>query len=865
MTPATTYYVRAYAVNATGTSYSNQVSFTTNSGLPVVATSTVSNITATSALCGGDVTSDGGFAVTAKGLCWSTIQYPTISDAHTIEGGGTGSFNGSMTNLQVGTTYYVRAYATNSVGTEYGEQVTFSTLSGTVLLTTTSVSDITAVSAKSGGSITEDGGVPVTARGVCWNTMGNPDINGSHTTNGNGSGTFISNISSLTSNTTYYLRAYATNAQGTFYGNEVNFITLTGNVDITLSNPTSITATSASCNANITNDGGAAVTERGICWSTSQYPTTESSHTTAGSGTGTFSASLSGLTPATTYYVRAYAVNATGTSYSNQVSFTTNSGLPVVATGTVSNITATSALCGGDVTSDGGFAVTAKGLCWSTTQYPTISNAHTNEGGGTGSFNGSMTNLQVGTNYYVRAYATNSVGTEYGDQMSFITTSGEATVTTGAITNITALTATSSVTVTDVDGAILQECGICWATTPNPIKENNNSQSASGSQINTTYSCNITGLTPNTNYYVRAYATTDVTTSYGNQITFTTVSGLPVLTTTNTSATSVTITSGGNISSDGGYTVTERGVCYSTTNASPTLADNYVSNGMGQGTYSCTITGVSVSTTYYVRAYATNSIGTAYGDVKTVVTGNGLPTVSTTTPTLNGTTVTTGGNITDNGGYAVTARGICYGSLPYPDLSSTYSHTNNGSGVGYYSSSFSLPHGSGTYYVRAYATNANGTSYGEQVTVIQPYDELPTFTYNGHTYKVAPDPGINVNYYSAESYCNDLTLYGYSDWRLPNESEMLEMCALKASIGGFNIGGNGSTSGTVYLYWTSTNGATSSQGVVSHYYVRMADCALPAYGLGSSVDVNSTSYYSGMFGNHYLYLYWRARPIRIDN
>ena len=110
--------------------------------------------------------------------------------------------------------------------------------------------------------------------------------------------------------------------------------------------------------------------------------------------------------------------------------------------------------------------------------------------------------------------------------------------------------------------------------------------------------------------------------------------------------------------------------------------------------------GLEANTTYYVRAYATNSTGTAYGEQVSFTTGNGLPTVTTITPTISGDNAVTGGNVTSDGGFPITARGVCYGSLPNPDLTSTYSHTSNGTGTGYFTSQFSLPVGSGVYYVR---------------------------------------------------------------------------------------------------------------------------------------------------------------------
>ncbi len=126
--PSTKYYYYCIFDTGYGASESEQRSFTTKSvSATAVTTSSVSNITHTTATCGGNVTSDGSVTVTARGVCWSTSQNPTVSDSHTTDGSGTGSFTSNITGLTANTTYYVRAYATNRAGTSYGEQRTFTT------------------------------------------------------------------------------------------------------------------------------------------------------------------------------------------------------------------------------------------------------------------------------------------------------------------------------------------------------------------------------------------------------------------------------------------------------------------------------------------------------------------------------------------------------------------------------------------------------------------------------------------------------------------------------------------------------------------------------------------------------------------
>ena len=353
---------------------------------PNVTTAAVTNITQTTATSGGNVTSDGGATVTARGVCWSTATSPTTANSHTTDGSGTGTFTSSLTGLTMGTLYYVRAYATNSTGTAYGNQVTFTTLScNAPTVTTAAVTNITQTTATGGGNVTSDGGGAVTTRGVCWSTTANPTTANNKTTDGSGTGTFTSSLTGLTANTLYYVRAYATNSAGTSYGSQVNFTTLPYPLPtVTTANVTNITQTSATSGGNVTSDGGTPVTARGVCWSTSSNPTLANSYTNDGSGTGTFISSLAGLTARMEHYVCVYATNITGTAYGNQVTFTTLPYLlPTVTTATATNITQTTATSGGNVTSDGGATVTVRGVCWSTSSNPTLANSYTTDGSGT--------------------------------------------------------------------------------------------------------------------------------------------------------------------------------------------------------------------------------------------------------------------------------------------------------------------------------------------------------------------------------------------------------------------------------------------------------------------------------------------------
>lgn len=369
----------------------------------------------------GAILSEGRLPVLSKGFVWNTSTNPTVSlSTKTNSGKGKGSISASVSNLKTGTKYYVRLYASNSSATIYSTTEAFTTSIGLPELTTKSISNITSTTASSGGTITHDGGSAVTARGVCWSTSPTPTINDSISRDGTGSGNFNSVLSGLKGGATYYVRAYATNSVGTAYGTSLTFKTLKSAPKLTTSVVGSITATTAICGGNIAHDGGASVTIRGLCWSTSPSPTINNNKTTDGSGIGSFTSSITGLRSATLYYIRSYATNSIGTAYGDELSFTTSIGLPELTTTAISNITFATASSGGIITHNGGAAVTARGVVWSTSQNPTISlSTKTSDETGTGAFTSSITGHTVNTTYYVRAYATNSIGTAYGIEVNF--------------------------------------------------------------------------------------------------------------------------------------------------------------------------------------------------------------------------------------------------------------------------------------------------------------------------------------------------------------------------------------------------------------------------------------------------------------
>ncbi|MBP5497565.1 MAG: fibrobacter succinogenes major paralogous domain-containing protein [Bacteroidales bacterium] len=292
---------------------------------------------------------------------------------------------------------------------------------------TTGVSDVSYHTATLNGSVIYIGGAPVAARGFCYDTVLHPTVESSMVSCGSGGGVFSANLLNLPSSTTYYVRAYATNMWGTNYGEEKTFTTLTEYApSLEISAATDIDFTAFTCSGDVTDSGTYSVTARGFCYATTPDPVMTGEHVHLGNGTGVFSTTLTGLEPETTYYVRAYAVNAVGVSYSSNMTATTlTPTVPTVTTDSVSSYNE----CFATVTSDGGAPVTQRGFCYDTLPNPTTESNVVFVGDGVGEFEATLSGLPIGKLYFVKAFATNAKGTTYGNQFDFYAGCDSKTVT----------------------------------------------------------------------------------------------------------------------------------------------------------------------------------------------------------------------------------------------------------------------------------------------------------------------------------------------------------------------------------------------------------------------------------------------------
>ena len=236
---------------------------------PTVTTLAASSVTSVSATLNGSV-NPSGLATTYYFQYGLTTSYGSTTTSTSAGSGTTAvSVNAAISGLTGGQTYHFRVVAVNSDGTSNGNDLTF--IPGGAGVTTTTPSAITMTTATGGGNVTYDGGATVSAKGVCWATTANPVVTGNHTTDGSGLGTFTSSITGLTANTTYHVRAYATNANGTFYGEDITFSTLCGIYSLPFTESFTNT-TLPSCWTQVDNQGSGQIWQFGTITGQSPNP-----------------------------------------------------------------------------------------------------------------------------------------------------------------------------------------------------------------------------------------------------------------------------------------------------------------------------------------------------------------------------------------------------------------------------------------------------------------------------------------------------------------------------------------------------------------------------------------------------------------
>lgn len=496
--------------------------------LPVIQA--VFEVRQDAAKCKYEIVPKGGTEITARGVCWSTSPGPTIAGQHTSDDPVTGISVSSISGLQAGQTYYIRAYATNTAGTAYSDERFFSNAGfgvpcpgedtvhyfgksyptvkiGTQCWLKENLNVGTMINGQqqqTDNSVLEKfcyddlelnceiyGGLyqwnevmqyqsNQDVQGICpagWHVPsqfefialieylgGDTVAGGKMKESGTGNwmppnvgATNESGFSGLpggnwsTSNGWWYETPFGMNPYEANFWSREKLIRLYFNSDdvydglslsdpalsvrcmkddsldlayVTTSQVTDLGMTTVIAGGNVDFSGGSAVTQRGVCYDTISNPEISRPHTLDGSGTGAFTSIMTDLIPGTFYYYRAYAINSGGVSYGQSLGFATCESmlLPLIENSSLSNVTYTSAIVSATVNGNSCTPeVIARGVCWSVNPDPEIADSVSYSGFGTGVFTAYITGLPPGHTYYARAFASNSSGVAYGEQMSFTT------------------------------------------------------------------------------------------------------------------------------------------------------------------------------------------------------------------------------------------------------------------------------------------------------------------------------------------------------------------------------------------------------------------------------------------------------------
>lgn len=488
-----------------------------------------------------------------------------------------------------------------------------------------------------------------------------------------------------------------------------------------------IQRTEAILGGKILRDRNSHIDECGIMYSEQENFAISKTSTVDVSTEGDFSVTLTGLVPGTNYYYCTYAKSGHSMVKGAVESFMTlQASVPVFGELRVANITQTSFDIVANIEDARGATINEGGFLYMATdedvdlsalmksKYPVTADAN-------GEYHLSVGGLTPDTRYAVCAYAMTAEGNNGYSEISYVTTlEAELPIVSGVIMNdkdgIKQLHLSASILTSNIKD--VKECGFVYSTS-NQLPAINEDQTsklvATVTEIN--FQATLPELLPDNTYYIRAYATNEFGTGYGDVLTYTTDKyTFPVVTTSE--ATDVGedfATLHGVLEDEGNSPILLRGFVWSHTNQNPTIEDNRIDSPISTGVFSAKITeGLSSEQTYYYRAYAVNGKGPGYGSVMSFTTMKATPpTVSITTVSdITITTATASSTISDNGSAAVTEKGFVLSStVTVPTVSDTkVISTSAGNAI---VSKLSGLADNTRYYIRAFATNKNGTSYGD--------------------------------------------------------------------------------------------------------------------------------------------------------
>ena len=620
------YYLRPYLRDGEYLTYGDVVEFSIPA-VPVVKTADAAEVTSEGAVLSGEVVKGADISERGFMLAEGESSAADMKQKKVVEG-TIGEYTLALEGLLPNQKYTYCAYAVNPTGTYYGPVKSFTTKVGLPVVASVVASSITSTSVTLSATVKSHGGETVSEVGFYYSTDEAVDIETATKVNKPYSqDAFSIDVTDLAVNTKHYVKSYAKNSAGVAYSDVESFTTAVSSPSVKTVGFSEVTSASAVLTGLVVSDNGAAITERGFVWvKGSDTPTTDSNKLKVDGTTGEYTYTLEGLEPNQKFSFRAYAINSKGTSYGEIMNFTTVAGLPSLSATKVTSISETSATFTCTVTDNGGATVSKVGFYYSTDAEVNLESAQkVEEDYSSDNFTISVDGLEVGTDYYVKAFVANSAGEVQNAIVPFKTVSAAPTVRTIKYEKVSATSVRLTGEVLDDNGERITDRGFVWDKAEDevfPYKAQVLGETGEFSAV-------IEDLQPNQKYAFRAYATNSVDTSYGEILEFEIVVGLPTVKTAEvTDISDNGAVCGGSVTSDGGGEILAKGVVWSK-QPNPTV-DLATKTDEGEGTESFTsrLTGLSAGFTYYVRAYATNAVGTAYGEERRFTTTGEIQSVA---------------------------------------------------------------------------------------------------------------------------------------------------------------------------------------------------------------------------------------------
>lgn len=489
--PAESYEYYFYASNGVNRQTSETNRFSTLSvGKPLVSELVVDEKIGNrfTAVIKDDGVSDTGTHIIRKGICWNTESNPTLEDA-SIESIEEGSYvRVSIPDLKENTSYYLRAFAENdSAYFAYGPE--FKIMTGKTLPAVGEVAVLDTLKKQFQSSVLDPGGSEILFQGFCWNTTGMPTVADPKE---EADDRFCATLGALHPDTLYHIRAFAQNAYGIAYGDELDI--QIGNIP-QLGQVERAEGTTNTFRSSILVGDEGKIIRKGFCWNTTGRPTLDDQTISADEN---FVATLSDLTEGT-YYIRAFAINEFGIGYSSELSVTIWM-VTLPQLGEIRRIDSEANLFQSSVIEEGGSKILSQGFCWSTHDTPTVSDhvVPADE-----YFTATLPSWPNGT-YYVRAFAANSAGVGYSPTMQ-VNVGTEPVL--GEIQVLDEEKKLLRCTIVDDGGSPIKVQGFCWTKDAIPTIDD---FVATADEF---FTVTLQNLEIGT-YYVRAFATNAIGTGY---------------------------------------------------------------------------------------------------------------------------------------------------------------------------------------------------------------------------------------------------------------------------------------------------------------------------------------------------------------